>query len=61
MTEDLFTSEKRIQAEKVYASVLNHALEANPIPGKLAAQRAIYRIYGVSVDGYRPEDDEKKK
>ncbi len=61
MTEDLFASEKRIQAEKVYASILNHAFEANPIPGKLAAQRAIYRIYGVAVDGYRPEEDNDKK
>lgn len=61
MTEDVFNQEKRIQAEKVYQSVLMHAFEANPVPSKLAAQRAIYRIYGVAVDGYNPLEDKSKK
>lgn len=40
------------QAKKMYAYIMANAYSCNPIPCKLACQRAIYFIYNVEVDGY---------
>ena len=48
-------------AERMYAYCREHATECNPIPSKLATQRAIWRIYHVAVDGYNPKADEEKE
>ena len=38
-----------------YNYILEHANESNPPISKLAAQRTIWNIYGVPMDGYIPE------
>ena len=45
------------QAEKTYAYIMANAGSCNPIPCKLACQRAIYFIYHVEVDGYDAKKD----
>lgn len=51
----------KVTAERMYAYCREHATECNPIPSKLATQRAIWRIYHVAVDGYNPNADEEKE
>lgn len=50
---------KKAQANRLYVYCMEHASECNPIPCKLAIQRAIWKIYQVAVDGYDPKTDEK--
>ena len=54
------TEDKKLQANRMYLYCREHAGECNPIPSKLATQRAIWNIYGVAVDGYNPEKDKKE-
>ena len=53
------SEDKKAQANKAYIYCLEHASECNPIPTKLACQRAIWNIYQVAVDGYNPKEQEK--
>lgn len=48
----------KAQAMRMYIYGREHAHECNPVPDKLATQRAIWRIYHVAVDGYDPKADE---
>ena len=61
MTENNYKSEPSpmivAQAEKTYAYIMANAGSCNPIPCKLACQRAIYFIYNVEVDGYDYKKD----
>ena len=54
------SEDKKIQANRMYLYAREHAGECNPIPSKLATQRAIWNIYHVAVDGYNPEKDKKE-
>ena len=51
---------KKAQANRMYVYCREHASECNPIPSKLATQRAIWNVYRVAVDGYNPEKDKKE-
>ena len=48
------SEDKKMQANRMYIHCLEHASECNQIPSKLAIQKAIWNIYGVAVDGYKP-------
>lgn len=54
------TETKGTEAVRCYEHILQHANESNPPVSKLAAQRAIYNIYGVCMDGYDPNYKEEK-
>lgn len=45
------------QAKRVYVYIMANAETGNPIPSKLACQRAIFLIYHVEVDGYDSKKD----
>ena len=53
------SADKKEVANRMYQYCLQHASECNPIPNKLAVQRAIWYIYQVAVDGYNPEKDKQ--
>lgn len=57
-TNQLADASKKAAANRMYVYCLEHAQECNPVPSKLATQRAIWRIYQVAVDGYDPKADE---
>ncbi len=47
------------QAQRMYMYIMANLGQCNPIPSKLACQRAIYYIYHVEVDGYNAKADEE--
>ena len=49
------TETKGEEALRCYNYILAHANESNPPISKLAAQKTIWNLYGVSMDGYIPE------
>ena len=63
MEDKIFTSTTSpmisAQAQKMYLYIMANAAVCNPIPSKLACQRAIYYIYHVEVDGYNAKADEE--
>lgn len=66
LCEEQFNQEENADkvylANKRYNYILEHRMEGEigcP-PSKIAAQRAIWNIYGVSVDGYNPDFDKKE-
>ena len=55
------SADKKEVANRMYQYCLEHSGECNPMPSKLATQRAMWKIYGVAVDGYNPQTDKEEQ